>query len=332
MFIKEILKEGLIVRDYTDVLIDDCIDLYQNSFENNYIVLSVPPRVVQFLAKNWKCPRNELNRQVLSADLWEKERAALLAYGNDLNITQKAELCGTYYNFECPSYLIWLEFTGSDGVTHKLDAYINETSRKGDIYATKVIDGVPCEEVYSSIINTGHINPKVAKRLNSIGSVKCVGSAEEKVQYKLNSWKQQTVFETAADDCSFVTLKQLDKFDNYLYKGDPGRLADYDLTIKCSDGTQITARVDLKLLLNKLTLSDQVAHDAELLLASTLFTDEVFGERRVNSSSNPKIEETAEFKEFMLRFKARLSEAKPCFIKINKIDTATGKVDYEFYT
>ena len=78
-----------------------------------------------------------------------------------------------------------------------------------------------------------------------------------------------------------------------MYKGDPGRLADYDLTIKCSNGTQITARVDLKLLLNKLTLSDQVAHDAELLLASTLFTDEVFGERRADSRSNIKIEETS---------------------------------------
>ena len=331
MFIKEVLKDGLVARNYTDALIEDYLDLFPSSFENNYIVLSVPTHIIQLLAKNWKCPKNTLNRQVLSADLWEKERAALLAYGNDLEITKKAELCGTYHKFEHPSYLIWLEFTGPDHVTHKLDAYISETSRKGDIYATKVVDGVPCEEVYNSIITTGRIDPKIAKKLNSIGSVKWAGSTEDKVQYKLNSNKQQTIFEAAADDCSFVLLKQLDKFDNYLYKGDPGRLADYDLTIKCGNGTQITARIDLKLLLNKLTLSDQVAHDAELLLASTLLTDEVFGERRTDSKYSIKIEETAEFKELMLRFKARLTEAKPCFIKINKINTVTGEVDYEFY-
>ena len=331
MFIKEALKEGLIVRDYTDTQMEEYTDLFLTNFENNYIVLSIQSRVIQLLAKNWKCPKNELNRQVLSADLWEKERSALLIYGNDLEVTPKAELCGTYHNFGCPSYLIWLEFTGPDGVAHKMDVYINETSRKGDVYATKVIDGVPCEYVYNNIINTGHIDPKIAKKLNSIGSVKWIGSAEEKVQYKSNSWRQQTIFEAAADDCPFVTLKQLDKFDNYLYKGDPGSLADYDLTIKQGNGTQITARVDLKLLLNKLTLSDQAAHDAELLLASTLFTEEVFGERRLDPKYNIKIEETAEFKELMLRFKARLAEAKPCFIKINKIDTVTGKVDYEFY-
>lgn len=331
MFIKEVLKEGLIVRDYTEALIEDYEELFPDSFENNYILLSIQPHILQLLAKNWKCPKNALNRQVLPVDAWEKEHAALLAYGNALEITKKAELCGTYHNFERPSYLIWLEFTGPDRVAHKLDTYIGEASCNGAIYATKIVDGAPCEEVYNNIINTGHIDPRIAKKLNSIGSVKWTGHTEEKVQYKLNSWKQQTVFEAAADDCPYVMLKQLDKFDNYLYKGDPGRLADYDLTVKCSNGAQITARVDLKLLLNKLTLSDQVAHDAELLLASTLFTDEVFGERRIGSNYNVKIEETAEFRELMLRFKARLAEAKPCFIKINKIDTVTGKVDYEFY-
>lgn len=330
MFIHNLLKENTIARNYTDALIEDYIDENPNSFENNYIMLSITPSRLKYLAKDWKCPKNADNRHLLPETEWEKERAALLAYGSDLKINQRAELCGTYHKYGT-SYLIWLEFTGADSIKHKLDTFIRQSSSKGETYATKVIDGVECSAIYNTIISNKDINPIIAKKLNSIGSVKWTGSVETKVQYKLNSWKQQTIFEAAADELEFITLKQLDPNDNHLYKGDPGQLADYDLTVQLANSSKITARLDLKLLLNSFTLSDQVAHDAEILVASTLLTNEIVGERRSNHDCRVKIEETEEFKQLMLKFKQKLKEAGRCFIKINKINTETGAVDWEFF-
>lgn len=330
MFIHNLLKENTIARNYTDALIEDYIDKNPDSFENNYIMLSIAPSRLRYLAKDWNCPKNTENRRLLPETEWEKERAALLAYGSDLKINQRAELCGTYHKYGT-SYLVWLEFTGADGINHKLDTFIRQSSSKGETYATKVIDGVECSTIYNTIVSNKNINPIIAKKLNSIGSVKWTGTTESKVQYKLNSWKQQTIFEAAADELDFVTLKQLDANDNHLYKGDPGQLADYDLTLQLANGSKITTRLDLKLLLDRLTLCDQAAHDAELLVASTLLTNEIVGERRSNFDCNIKIEETEEFKQLMLKFKQKLQEAGQCFIKINKINTESGSVDWEFY-
>lgn len=331
MFIQKVVNEHFIARNYTDALIEEYIDNNPNSFENNYIELSITPNRLQYLARNWKCPKNAENRKVLSEPDWERERSTLLAYGQSLKINKRAELCGTFHKFGT-SYLIWLEFTGSDNVKHKIDIFLSKSSSKGELYAEKIIDGVECADIYNCIINDKNIEVVIAKKLNSIGSVTWSGTAEEKVQYKLNSWKQQTIFEDAASECPFVKLEQLDPFDNYLYKGDPGKLADYDLTLTCSDGMQVSARIDLKLLRSRLTLQDQVAHDAELLVASILCSDEIVRERRDKFDCATKIEETVEFKKFMLVFKQKLKNAGNCFIKINRIDTNTGKIDYEFFT
>lgn len=328
MFIQKEISKKVIAYNYTDALIED----YNNSdsFENNYIVLSIPKARLLYLAKTWNCPKNNVNRQLLPESEWKKERDALLSYGNSLQINSKAELCGTFHKYGT-SYLVWLEFTGPDNIVHKLDTFINETSKRGELYATKVIDGVKCETVYNDIISTGRIDPIIAKKLHSIGSIKWTGSAETKVQYKLNSWKQQSIFEAAANECDFITLKQLDQFDIYLYKGDPGQLADYDLTVKLENGATITTRVDLKLLLSRITLAEQVPHDAELLIASTLLSHETAIERRDNFNSVIKIEETAEFKKFISKFEEKLQEARNCYLSIDYIDINTGKIKYNFY-
>ena len=330
MFIQNLVNEHFIAHNYTDKLIEERLDSTPNSFENNYIELLIVPNRLQYLARSWKCPKSQENRKVLSELDWENERAALLAYGSSLQINKRAELCGTFHKFGI-SYLIWLEFTGADGIKHKIDIFLNKTSKSGKIYAEKIIDGVKCVDIYNCIIDNKPIDPIVAKKLNSIGSITWSGTAEEKVQYKLNSWKQQAIFEAAANSCSFVTLKQLDPFDNYLYKGDPGSLADYDLTLKCADGTEVSARIDLKLLKSRFTLQNQIAHDAVLLLASILCTDKIVGKRIDQFNCAVKIEETQEFKKFMSVFKQKLRDAGNCFIKIKRIDTNTGKIDYEFF-
>lgn len=330
MFIQSQLRDGAIAYDYTTKSTEVFSHENQDSFENQYITLTVPVYRLLWLAKKWNCPKNAANRQVLSEENWEKERKALIAYDKNLKVIQKAALCGTYHKFGV-SYLIWLEFTGPDAIMHKLDVYINETSGSGEIYAIKTIDGVKCDYVYDSIIKTGFIPVIIAKKLNSIGSITWTGSAEVKSQFKLNSWNQQQILETVASTCPFVTLIQLDPYDDCLYKGDPGCLADYDLMITLKDGRTVTTRLDLKLLLDLAKVSEQNPHDAELLIASSLLTSDIHGCRVSDFTREVKIEETDEFKEFMLLFKAALKNNPRKYIKIHNIDTNTGKVTYDYF-
>ena len=319
MFIPKIPEENTVVRSYL-------FNKEATTFEDQYVffILDIPALLSKALT--WYCPNFKENRRILSAINWEKERQALLAYGNNVIITTRAQLHGTFYN-DSISYLIWLEFTGPDQVNHKLDCFIDETV--GDI--TKVVDGIECETIYTDIITKGYIDPSVARKLNSIGSITWQGTPEYKTQYKLNSSRQQKCCEKAAELCPFVVLKQLDCFDDYLYRGDPGCIADYDLTLLLDDGTRLTTRVDLKLLSKLHTIADQKAHDAELLLASALFTSDTQGHWVKAPSHATHIENTKEFQKFMELFEKELAKAAPQYIKIHSIDPNTGKVIYDFF-
>jgi hypothetical protein len=325
MFIPKTPAENTVLRSYLS-------DENATYFENQYIILTIPIDTILRLAANyWKCPKSVLNRQILSEADWYTERQALLNYGKNLKINTKAPLCSTSHKFGT-SYLVWLEFTGPDLVMHKLDCYINEkSSANGNTQAIKVIDGIECENVYNDIINKNMISLTVARKLNSIGSITWSGTAESKTQYKLNSYNQQKLFEKVAADCPFVELRQLDCFDDYLYRGDPGQLADYDLTVALKDGSKITTRIDLKLLrdLDFETIQKQNPHDAEIIIASALLDSNlVAGWRFSEPESGIRVEETEEFKDFMILFKTALQQTPPQYIKIHNIDTSTGKVSY----
>jgi hypothetical protein len=335
MFTPKIPKEGAILRNYLTEPLDTSTDEDINSFENQYIAVMMPIDTILWFAKNnWKCPNNSLNRQILSEANWRNERQALLNYGKNLKINTKATLCSTFHNFST-SYLIWLEFTGPDQLKHKIDFYINEKSRDSTkTYAIKIIDGIPCEAVYNTIIGSSTIDPRIARKLNSIGSITWSGTAESKTQYKLNSYNQQKLFEKVAADCPFVELSPLDCFDDYLYRGDPGKLADYDLTVTLKDGSKIATRIDLKLLreLNFETIQMQNPHDAEIIIASALLDSSLIaGGRFSEPKSGIRVEETEEFKDFISLFKTALQQTPPQYIKIHNIDTDTGKVSYTFF-
>ena len=322
MFIPNIPAENTVLRSY----------LYNEkatTFENQYLILDISISTFLHIAERWKCPNFKDNRQILAVEHWKNEYQAFLAYGSSLVVNNKAQLCGTFYNTYGTSYLVWLEFTGPDEVMHRLDCFIRET----DGNVTKVVDGISCEDVYTDITTKGYINPSVARKLNSIGSVTWDGTAESKTQYKLNSFRQQKLFEKVAAECSFVELKQLDCFDDFLYRGDPGRLADYDLTLILENGTRLTTRIDLKLLNDLNTLEEQKkkAHDAELLVASALLAPNIKGQWVVPPKHAIHIEDLDEFKDFMKLFKAALVNEPPQYIKIHNIEPDTGRVIYEFF-
>jgi len=323
--------------------IDRLVESYENSNYTNVLIeqfvkLYIEPWRFNYLAKSWKCPKSEVNRAILSAEDWEKERQLFLAAGKNIVVNNTAEVCATAYNYG-KSYLVWLEFIAPDNTVHKIDAWIQETGKNANFgkqgkNAEKFIDprSPLCQDIYDSIVNKGYIDPNIAKLLNSVGSLTWTGNKEQRVQKKLNSFIQQKLFEKAVDyaikNCKInVVLLQLDKFDDYLYKGDPGKLADYDLRITTSTDI-FSARIDLKLLEDNDTAKNQNPHDADLLIVSN-WRDAKVGFYRV--TGNPGIEKTEEFQTILQLFNEMLISAGKCFIHISKIDEETGKVDFNMF-
>ena len=142
-----------------------------------------------------------------------------------------------------------------------------------------------------------------------------------KVQKKLNSEVQSSIFEEACKECGIDYIR-LDPFDDFLYYGDPGQLADYDLII---EGQK--TRVDLKLLdnLTKEKFDQQNPHDAPLLVGSNWHSGDTASHR---VSGSPAVENSVEFKTLLQTFSRILVEVGPVFLHINSIDDTTGKVDF----
>ena len=309
------------MQHFTDSLIED----YDNQLQNHWVNLSIEPWRFNYLVQNcWKTPpNNNENRALLSANEWQRKRELFLACGKNIQVADKAEICATSHKDGKKNYLVWLKFLDLSGNEHLIDFWINEFG-KNTKNAEKCIDprSPLCQDIYDAIVKNGRIPPEIAKLLPSIGSKTWTGSTESKVQKKLNSHTQQKIFEGAAETCN-VKLTKLDPFDEHLYRGDPGRLADYDITIEGQ-----TVRTDLKLLESNHTISQQKPHDAALLISSEWRTAEVAHHRVCGEAS---IETTPKFQELLDIFKKNLVAAGKCFIHINKIDLETGVVDYVLF-
>lgn len=294
---------------------------------NNFVVIEpIPTWRWKYMAKNWKCPYGDRTRALLSPQDWELERTCFLNSLDTCTIENTADIVSTNHSkeFGNTSYLIWLVFTTADGTKHTLDIWMPEFG-KHDRNVTKHIDdrSPACQLILDQILNSGQIDPSTAKLLPGIGSITWEGDTETKVQKKLNSYVQTKIFIDTVQELSKnlklnISVCQLDVFDDFLYKGDPGSLADIDLTI---DGQ--TERVDLKLLRDLDTLNSQKAHDANMLLGSNWKTADVSYLRLAGAST---IENSSTFKILLDTFKNNLIKTGACFIHIDKIDSTTGKV------
>lgn len=309
------------MNTYTDKLIEE----YMTELSPHWVELSIEPWRFNYLAQNWICPKNADNRQILSEEDWEKEKQAFLQMGKNVNVSKQAEICLTYYNkqYNSTSYLVWLNFIGPDGSIHTIDAWIAEKGKTATNAIKHIDERSPkCADILEMIKETGYIPAKIAKLLQTIGATTWEGTAESKVQSKLNSFIQENIFEDTLKELG-IEYKKLDVFGDYLYRGDPGSLSDFDIII---DG--IITRVDLKLLSNESKLVDQKFHDADMLISSSwqdahIDFYRIFGE--------PSIEEKDIFKQLLTTFSLNQKNKGQCFIRINSIDGETGKVDFVMF-
>lgn len=304
---------------------------------DQFIYIGAPINSLLDHAKTrWKFPKFKNDTQYTEAD-WTEAYNAFLNYGEQVQICRTAELCTTFYKYGT-CFLIWLSFTGPDQQEHRIKIYMPEYYHNIH-FAMKIVDGIQCNFIYNAIVNTGYIPVRFARKMQDVGSVKWSGTAESRNQLKLNSAIDQKIFEYVVKEHSKATLKQLDPFDDYLYKGDPGKLADYDLILPLKNGSVIQTRIDLKLLkdVEDATLQVQNPHDAELLICSSIFEPSKVRYLRVaNLERADKVEETEEFKMLIETFSKALDELTHIpgsrYIKINHIDMNTGKVDFTYYT
>jgi hypothetical protein len=307
------------MRHFTDFSIENFADQLQN----HWVELNIEPWRYNFLAKKWKCPNNTENRAILSEAAWNEKLKLFLDCGTSVRVDRKAEICRTSYGQFGTSYLVWLAFLDIAGNEHIIDVWISEYG-KNTKNAEKYIDSRSprCQDVYDSILKTSSISPELAKLLPTIGSKTWTGSTENKVQKKLNSNIQQDIFEKTAKECG-VSFIKLDKFDDRLYRGDPGCLADYDLIIE-----NYKVRVDLKLLESNSKLAEQKPHDAALLISSEYRTADTDYYRVCGEVG---VETTQTFNNLLVAFKDNLLAAGKCFLHIDKIDLETGAVDYAVF-
>ena len=301
------------------------MELPVDKFKHNWVELKTESSYLNWLAINkWKCPRSKINRQELSEADWETIHNYFINAGPNVETCKEADLCATFYNNKGTSFLIWLAFKGTDGKEYKLDVYIDEKQASGKINCVKKIDprSPKCVDIYNSIVNQGSINPNIAKLLHSVGAKTWTDPMKTRVQKKLNSEVQSSIFEEACKECEIKYIR-LDPFDDFLYYGDPGQLADYDLII---DNQKI--RIDLKLLENLTTekFCQQKGHDAQFLIGSNWHNGESTY-YKVDQSS-PAIENMLNFNKLLQTFSRILVEVGPVFLHINNIDTNTGKVDF----
>lgn len=314
------------MADYTDTLIKD----YEPELRNHWVkLLNLKPWRWLWLAQNkWRCPNNADNRNILSAEDWEKEKELFISLGRNVRVDPEAEIVSTYHKDDKKNYLVWLKFFDTAGKKHYIDVWLSELDSKGNKNAEKYIDprSPLCKDIYEMIITKGYIPTDLAVLLKGIGSKIWDKSTAEKVQYKLNSWKQQTIFEATLKKLN-IDYKQLDDFDSYLYKGDPGNLCDYSIAFTAADDKTYNAKVDVKLLESNSKLSEQNPHNADILISTEIKTNKP-AFLRVKGEAD--IENTTEFKQLLAEFSAALEQAGQIYIRINNINEETGKVDWEW--
>ena len=315
------------MTNYTDTLINLTEEVIP--LRNNFVAIEeIPTWRWKYMAENWKCPTNDRTRAILSAQDWELERTCFLNNLDTCTIENTADIISTSHSkkFGNTSYLIWLVFKTADGAEHMLDVWMPESGKSARNVVKHIDDRSPtCQSVLDQILNSGQIDLSTARLLPDIGSITWEGTTETRVQKKLNSYIQTKIFMDTVQELSEklnldISVHQLDAFDDFLYKGDPGSLADIDLTINGQ-----TERVDLKLLKDLDTLTSQKAHDATMLIGSNWKTANV---TYLRLTGDPTIENTSTFKLLLNTFKKNLIKAGACFIHIDKIDLNTGKVDF----
>lgn len=201
----------------------------------------------------------------LSKSEWTKMRDLFisLANQNQLIVLPEAELLVNKEKF----WIVWLNFKDLEGNLYKIDVLLWKTDFYGNSNGDRKIDTKQCPlaaTIRNKILDNS-LMPKDIEILEDILNSrpdKIVTETLGKLQYKLNSLLPEDGLVIAAKSKGIEISEDLDPYNQYIYKGSPGDLADFDITI---DGVKI--RVDVKLIETMDTSKVETsAHDAQYLI------------------------------------------------------------------
>lgn len=303
---------------------ETCYKLDTGIVENNYLDLAIKPSELVWQANNrwkyfgggWQYPGK------LTEEEWNEARQAFIDAGDHVQIDKKADIIKNLADV----YTVWLGFTGADSAHYKIDVPIWKKNFKGSSNGDRRIDPrcPTVNDTRKKIIDRA-ITPEetliLEDILNSRPDFAHVDTIEEKLQYKLNGSVVETAFKYALRKLN-IPFKELDTYGDYIYKGSPGDLADFDIGLD-----RIVYRVDTKLIKSTDTSGvKKLAHDADILITYSIDAQDVIVD--IMNSKFDYVVETEKFKELVQTLKDEMNSYDKPFIRIKSINTLTGEVEY----
>ena len=272
----------------------------------------------------------------LSEQDWTKTKDLFLELYNhkQLKVLPEAEIISTLHTENGKTkYVVWLEFidTATNNI-YKLDVPIWKTNYDGNRINERHIDNnCPLvETVRNAILN----NEMTAEDLETLIDIvnsrpdKLVKTPEGKVQYKLNGSLAEDIAVITANEVGLNLSDDLDPYNKYFYKGSPGNLSDFDITL--DNGKKV--RVDIKLIKSDDTSKvEKDAHDADYLICYNFNANRLVV-KKVKDSCQIDLLADELFKKFMQKYPVNAKNilSKTPLIQINSFNLETGKVDWEW--
>lgn len=312
------------MQHFTDTLIETYSEI-----RNNYLDLHLSVNSLITQIKKWAYYDKPTKFYAKpSRTEWEKLKKLFVdaADVGIIEIDPQAEIIINQDSF----YVVWIQFKAADGNWYRIDGPIYKKDWYGKSNGTRKIDNkcpLVSEVLYALESNSKDI--ALYKKVFDIVATRpdlMAATPEGKIQYKINGTIAEQIIEKAMTELN-IPYEVRDEYNGYFYKGSPGNICDWIITI---DGVKY--KIDGKLVATDLTSSIQSAHDAAVLIGiawknRTALAKSVSPDRNVAET----LRNSETFKRLLQKITNNYLELNKPFIGINKIDTETGEVDiYRF--
>lgn len=309
------------MENFTDALIEDYSEI-----KSNYLDLHLPIEDLINTVKSWNYyEQPNPNYKKLSRTDWENTKSLFLKTIElgGLQINPQAEIVINKDAF----YIILVHFRAYDGNWYYIDGLLNKKNKKGISNGTRKIDSrCPTVDEVKNALETNSRDIELYKKVFEIVATRpdlIASTPEKKIQYKINGTIGEHIIEQAMDELN-IPYEIRDEYNEFFYKGSPGNICDWLVTIN-----NTIYKLDGKVVDNSLTSAEKSAHDAAALLGIVWRTKKA--EAKAITSAANSLLELPLFKELLDRVTKIYSSLNKPLIGIKSINLETGEADiYHF--
>ncbi len=307
---------------------DNLIEAY-DEIKNNYLDLHLSVNSLINQIKKWTYYDKPTKFYAKPSKAEWEGLKTLFVNATDLGVIEidpQAEIIINQDSF----YIIWVHFKAADGQWYYIDGPLYKKDWYGKSNGTRRID-VKCPLV-TEVLHALETNSKdtlLYKKVFDIVATRpdlMANTPEGKIQYKINGTIAEHIIEKAMTDLN-IPYEVRDEYNEYFYKGSPGNICDWIVTI---DG--IKYKIDGKLVATDLTSTLNSTHDAAVLIGIAWKNKTAVAKSvSVDKSVAETLRNSETFKELLRKITSNYLALNKPFIGINKIDLETGEIDiYRF--